>query len=188
MEDGEPVSSKEKILPLCAPLMDVACVDGLNRGVPPSTLVVSELISLMIDGGNIEECFMDPKFSEDVIGKLKNIYEKFATVSSTEGSMQMGKADVERWLTTINGRVGRGSEFRSAAKLMGWVEPAIESEASGSESNNPESASDKKSERPPIVIPEDGILTLNDFISVYLDELFQGKFWGSKSVLCNDTK
>lgn len=182
LEDGEPVSSKEKKLPLSSPMIDVTRTEGLSRidGGPPPTLVVPELISLLIEGGDVETCFMDPSFSKDVIGKLQRIYERIATVPSDGGCMLMGKTDVERWLTIINGKVGRGSEFRTAAKFMGWVEPVHQSDGSGSESNNAESANDKKAERPPIVIPDDGILTLDDFIGVYLDELRQGKFWGSK--------
>lgn len=182
MEDGEAVTSKEKVLPLSSPLRDVACEGRLDNidNCPPPTLVVSELISLMIDGGSIENCFIDPKFSNDVIERLQRIYHNFATVQSNGDAMQMGRVDAERWLTKINGRVGRGSEFRSAAKFMGWVEPISESEGSDVEANNAESAADKKAERPPIVIPDDGILSQDDFIGVYLDELRQGKFWGSE--------
>ena len=35
----------------------------------------------------------------------------------------MGKEDVCRWLMATNKAVGRGSEFRSAAKHMGWTPP-----------------------------------------------------------------
>ena len=187
LEDGEPVSSKVKTLPLSSPMKDVTCSDedGLKRinDEPPPTLVVSELISLMIEGGDIETCFIDPKFSQDVIKKLERIYQRFATFQTDKDTncMQMGKSDVERWLTLINGRVGRGTEFRNAAKFMGWVEPAIqESESAVGDSNHSDSLAGKKPERPPITIPDDGILTLDGLIGVYLDELKQGKFWGSK--------
>jgi hypothetical protein len=169
LEEGEPVSSKEKKLPLASPMTDVASINGCAA----PTLVVPELISLMIEGG---DAYTNPNFSHDVIEKLKRIYTRFATVPSAGGSMQMGKADAKRWLTIINGKVGRGSEFRTAAKFMGWVDPVLE-EASD-EPNNAELKADKKDERPPIVIPDNGILTLDDFIGVYLDELRQGKFWG----------
>lgn len=168
-------------------MQDVTTTKGLNRAgrLPPPTLVVSELISLMIEDGDAETCFMNPKFSRDVIDKLQRIYNRFASVPSDGGSIQMGKEDVERWLTIINGRVGRGSEFRTAAKFMGWVEPPPQESADGSgcESNNTDSAADKKDERPPIIIPDDGILTMDGFIGVYLDELRQGKFWGSKCTI-----
>jgi len=163
LEDSEPVSSKEKSLPLASPLIDATCIDRLKHDddYPPPTLVVPELISLLIEEGNIETCFIDTKFSSDVLERLGRIYQRYATVPSGD-SFQMGKRDVDEWLTAINGRVGRGSEFRSAAKFMGWVEPVVED----------------KADRPPIIIPEDGILTLDNFIGVYLEELQQGKFWG----------
>jgi hypothetical protein len=150
------------------------------NGCPPPTLVVPELISLIIDQGEIETCYINPQFSTDIIERFQRIYERFASLPSDGDSMQMGQLDVERWLTRINGRVGRGSEFRSAAKFMVWVKPLLGSEGSGSESNKSESTTYKKTELSPIVIPKDGILSLNDFIGVYLEELRQGKFWGSE--------
>ncbi|KAL3789497.1 hypothetical protein HJC23_009733 [Cyclotella cryptica] len=180
IEDGESVSSKEKCLPLPSPLMDVVLTDEVEwmNGCPPPTLVVPELISLIIDQGKIETCYINPQFSADTLDRFQRIYERFASVPSDGKSMQMGKLDVERWLTAINGRVGRGSEFRSAAKSMGWVEPSSELEGSGRESNKRESTTYKSTERSRIKIPEEGILSLEDFVGVYLEELRQGKFWG----------
>ncbi|KAL7537248.1 hypothetical protein ACHAWF_005711 [Thalassiosira exigua] len=176
LEDGEAVSSKEKVLPI-PPMMDVSA-KAIDRGgdPTPATLVVPELISIMVDMGNAETAYVDPRFSEDVLDRLRRIYDRHATVarqdesSKSSGQPQMGKEDVERWLTTINLRVGRGTEFRNAARFMGWVDPSQESNESAGEV--------KKDERPPIVIPDDGILTFDNFVSVYLDELRQGKFWG----------
>ncbi|KAL3776577.1 hypothetical protein HJC23_008049 [Cyclotella cryptica] len=156
---------------------DGESVEWMN-GCPPPTLVVPELISLIIDQGKIETCYINPQFSADTIDRFQRIYERFASVPSDGKSMQMGKLDVERWLTAINGRVGRGSEFRSAAKSMGWVEPSSELEGSGRESNKRESTTYKSTERSRINIPEEGILSLEDFVGVYLEELRQGKFWG----------
>ena len=171
LEDGEQVSSKEKILPI-PPLTDA--VTNIHRP-PPATLVVPVLISYMIenrrdddDGTTTTTAYEDPFFSEDVINRLRRIYSNFATkMCDTTAEMQMGKNDVERWLTIINQRVGRGTEFRNAAKCMGWVEPILDT---NDEIN--------KDDRPPIIIPDNGILTLDDFIGVYIDELRQGKFWG----------
>mmetsp|Transcript_17213 Transcript_17213/g.25630 ORF Transcript_17213/g.25630 Transcript_17213/m.25630 type:complete len:450 (-) Transcript_17213:28-1377(-) len=162
IEDGEQVSSKAKKLPLSAPLNDAIDMDREDDNPVPSTLVVPELISIMIDQGNIETAYMEPQFSQQVIDRLTRIYKRF---SKDSPGMQMTKADVEEWLTLINGRVGRGTEFRNAAKYMGWKEP-------------PTDPDEKKEERPPIVIPDDGVLTFSDFVAVYLDELRQGKFWG----------
>jgi len=172
LEDGEKVSSKEKILPI-PPMIDaISAADIVRCGPPPATLVVPELISLMIDDGNVESTYMNPLFTKEVMNRLQLIYSRYATVPTEDDpsqQMQMGKSDVEQWLTIINLRVGRGTEFRNAAKYMGWVEPEP-AEESGGET--------KKAERPPIFIPDDGILSLDDFVGVYLDELKQGKFWG----------
>ena len=189
LEDGEQVTSKKKVLPLSSPLLDAALADGLDRSgaSPPATLVVAELISLMIDEGNIETCYIEPQFSKPVLDRFHRIYQRFATVSKAGAAFnetterQMGKSDVERWLTAINGRVGRGSEFRNAARYMGWVESPFELDklVDAHEYIATENCTNtKNTNRPPIVIPDDGILTLEDFIGVYIDELRQGKFWG----------
>ncbi len=176
LEDGDQVSSKIKVLPF-PPLSDVFSADCIDRGgvPPPATLVVPELISHLIQRGTVESAYEEPTFSEGVLDRLRKIYSKFATFCITESSsdqlpqMYMGKDDVERWLTIINLRVGRGTEFRTAAKYMGWVEP-----------KDPPVESKKNSniEHPPIHIPVGGFLSVDDFIGVYLDELRQGKFWG----------
>ncbi|KAL7534215.1 hypothetical protein ACHAXR_009884 [Thalassiosira sp. AJA248-18] len=175
LEDGEQVSSKEKVLPI-PPMIDAVSI-GRDRASPPATLVVPELISIMIDQGNAETAYINPEFSKEVLDRLRRIYDRYATVPVSDelsDQSQMGKLDVERWLTAINLRVGRGTEFRNAARFMGWVEPpSLESEDSGGESKKVD-----KSDRPPIFIPDDGILTYDDFVGVYLDELRQGKFWG----------
>ena len=179
VEDGERVSSKEKSLPIL-PLLDAISANGIDRGglSAPPTLVVPELISLMVESGE-GTAYANPQFSKGVIDRLHRIYSRFATVVRSESppdpstARQMGKADVERWLVAINLRVGRGTEFRNAARCMGWVEPPPQEEGSDSE---PKKGEEKQ--RSPIVIPEDGTLTLEDFVGVYLEELRQGKFWG----------
>ena len=179
LEDGEKVSSKEKVLPI-SPMVDAVSANCIDRGgvPPPATLVVPELISIMIDGGSAETAYIEPRFSKVVLDRLRRIYSTFATVPVSDESsdqspqMQMGKADVERWLEIINLSVGRGTEFRNAAKLMGWVDQSLESEEFDKKTKK------TKAERPPILIPDGGILTFDDFVAVYLDELNQGKFWG----------
>jgi len=175
LEDGEHVTSKEKVFPI-PPLTDIlsACIDR-GGAPPPATLVVPELISNMIEKGNVESAYEDPHFSAEIIDRLHRIYFRFATArilnasSDQSPQMHMGKNDVQRWLTTINLRVGRGTEYRNAAKYMGWVEPSKDPPG--------ESETINKDDRPPIFIPDDGILTLDNFVGVYLDELRQGKFW-----------
>jgi hypothetical protein len=175
LEDGEQVTSKEKVLPI-PPLTDILSAACIDRGgaSPPATLVVPELISNMIEQGNVESAYEDPHFSTDVLDRLHRIYSKFSTAcisASPDQSpqMHMGKDDVQRWLTIINLVVGRGTEFRNVAKCMGWVEPSRDPPG--------ESGKINKDDRPLIFFPDDGILTLDNFVGVYLDELNQGKFW-----------
>ena len=162
VEDGEAVASKEKVMPI-PPLRDAT--KNVADRPPPPTLVVPELISLMIEQGNIETAYMEPQFSQEVLDRLHRIYSELASHETEDGGKVMNKSDAERWLTTINLKIGRGSEFRSAAKRMGWVEPEADPEI-------------KKEDRPPIFIPDSGTLSKEDFVAVYLDELRQGKFWG----------
>ena len=154
-------------------MIDAISNTSIDRGggPAPATLIVPEIISLMIDQKDAETAYSDPQFSTDVLDSLHRIYYRFATTQSPDASpeqkiesMHMGKADVEQWLNIINLRVGRGTEFRNAAKRMGWDELSVENTMND--------------ERAPIFIPDNGILTLENFVSVYLDELRQGKFWG----------
>jgi hypothetical protein len=158
IEDGEPVTSSKKLLPLNKPLIDVAkAVEGRE---PPPTLVVPELISLVVEG----EAYENPKLSEDIIRRLSDIYERFAT-HEAEGSKKMGVDDVENWLRKINLELGRGSEFREAARLMGWKDD-----------DNPDASFEELKAR--VKLPSGGLLSLDAFIKVYEEELKQGKFWG----------
>jgi len=69
-------------------------------------------------------------------------------------------------------QVGRGSEFRSAAKKMGYSD--IKS------MNTVKGDGTKAEDKPPakIIIPENGTLSFEGFVEVYQEELTQGKFWG----------
>jgi len=176
IEDGEPVSSKEKKLCLEHPLKD-SMINNLTRD-PPPTLVVSELISLMVQEGS--EAYENPKLSQDVLERLERIYYGYAShilsshdeiqdKESTADKLVMNCTDVERWLTTINRQVGRGDEFRNAAKEMGWVEPSMDSGDNDVQD---------KSTKSRIELPRNGVLTLQGFQNVYQSELQRGKFWG----------
>lgn len=172
-EDGEPVTSKVKASPLSKPLFDVVTTNGLGRGPPPPTLVVPELISLMVEEGTMDT----PVFSKDILRRLERIYKRFATQSKDEHNQksqpkQMSKEDVERWLVVINGKVGRGTEFRNAAKEMGWKQPSLPVEKGGT----PNSLS-AASESPTVILPDDSALSFDGFVNIYTDELRQGKFW-----------
>lgn len=181
LEDGEAVTSKVKKMTVSAPLTDVANMPDLGRGPAPNTLVVQELISLMIEEGTDDT----PDLSKDVLERLERIYYRYATHSDgVKRTKVMGRPDVEQWLTDINGQVGRGSEFRRAARIMGYVDPPepetpndeASSDASGGQQQ--QQRQQQKVEKPRITLPEDGILSLDGFCRVYEGELREGKFWG----------
>jgi hypothetical protein len=141
-------------MPLSTPLTDVAAYGGRE---PPPTLVVRELIELMVKEGTLDT----PEISNIMIERLQRIYARYATYDG-----QMNVQDVEKWLVDINNGLGRGSEYREAAKQMGWSEP-----------DNAEEMSQDDLKKL-IQLPPEGVLTLEGFLNVYLDELRQGKFWG----------
>jgi hypothetical protein len=186
-EDGDVVSSSRKALPLDRPLRDVAAMvertgavaDNGERVPPPATLVVPELISLLIhDDGKGGTAYENPKLSKDVKERLERIFRRFATddVSGRSGLTRnvMCAAYVEKWLLVINRALGRGSEFRAAARRMGQKEgkTKIERKSSGgSDSDN------DRDDKPP-QLPAGGVLSLQDFVDIYEEELRAGKFWG----------
>lgn len=162
IEDGSPVTSSKKTMPLSSPLKDVSRM--LERD-PPATLVVPELISQMVE--DTEIAYEDPKLSQAMIHRLTKIYTRFANHDVGNGEKAMNVDDVEKWLVKINLKLGRGDEFREAARQMGWTaDPNV----------------DPAEEKLRITLPRDGILTLDGFIEVYQQELSRGKFWG----ICHD--
>lgn len=156
IEEGGPVTSSKKSMPLSKPMIDIAT--EVERD-PPPTLVVPELISQMVEG----EAFEDPKLSDNMQERLAAIYGELAT-HDTGSSKMMNIDDVERWLKRINLELGRGSEFREAAVQMGWKD------------DNPEASFEERKAR--ISLPRNGLLSLDGFIKVYEEELKGGKFWG----------
>ena len=161
-EDGAPVSSGRKDMPLESPMVDV--MDTLER-VPPPTLVVSELISQLVKG-RADEAYQTPSFNKDTLDRLTRIYKSLATSTDpVSGDPIMSSTDVEKWLVAINGQVGRGSEFREAVKQM-----TIDKDSEDGDTN-------EEFERPRVV-PTESYLSLEGFQMVYTQELRQGKFWG----------
>lgn len=154
VEDNESVTSKRKELPLASPMMDVAT--SVVRS-PPPTLVVSELISSLME----ESTYDNPVLSKGMRERLERIYNRLAA-NNKDGVM--GQEEVEQWLKKINLKLNRGDEFREAAKQMGWIDP------------NPDDSFEEKKQR--VKLPRDGVLTLTGFIQVYQNELNHGKFWG----------
>lgn len=158
-EDGESVTSKKKTMPLDSPLIDAAT--SVEQQEPPPTLVVPELISLLVKEGTMDK----PELSKQLRDGLTRIFEKAAShTDETTSEKYMNLQDVEKWLIAINKEVGRGSEYRSAAKQMGWKPPKEEM------TNN--------ELRAVIELPPHGLLSLQGFLNIYLEELRGGKFWG----------
>ena len=168
LEDGETVSSKKKVLPLSKPMIDVTTTvtrESSDQTEPPPTLVVSELISSLIQNDGTEEAYSNPIYNQDMIDRLQRIYNRLATGGDDDQKV-MCLQDVEEWLIAINGKLGRGDEYREAAKQMGWKNP------------NPEEKLSKDEEKAIIELPKDGALTFDGFLNVYKKELLAGKFWG----------
>lgn len=167
MEDGEPITSRDKKCPLQSRLIDMATY--IPRPAPP-TLVVAELISQMVDESSSP--YEMPELCHDMVSRLTKCYKKYATYrdENNEGvdGKVMGINDVEKWLEDINKQVGRGSEFRAAAKEMGWNDTTSE----GNESE------DDAAVKSVIILPRDKTLSLSGFLNVYTGELRGGKFWG----------
>ena len=176
-EDGQPVVQTHKMFPLATPLTDA--VATVTQREPPPTLVVAELISSLVQNG-ADQAFSNPELSNNVVERLQRIYRRYATVE-TDPSLAvpidekvMGRADVERWLIAINGKVGRGSEFREAARHMGWKEHDGEMQGEEEDEKDEEVAGKKAT----ITLPEHGTLSMGGFVDIYAAELRQGKFWG----------
>ena len=159
-------------MPLAQPMLDVMNVRETGRAAPP-TMVVSELISVMVEGGN--GAYQNPVFSLDMMERLTRIHGRFSSEKNGTGDPTMTADDVEKWLKTINGKVGRGSEFREAAKQMLAGKDYKEKQVLVAKENGDDDAEDE----PITDIPRNGAtLTLGGFHSVYLNEMRQGKFWG----------
>ena len=166
LEDGEPVSSKKKAIPLTKPMVDVVTTVDRSNNQPPPTLVVSELITSMIEEGTED----DPVYCQDMIDRLRRVYARLAGHENRNNNAGSGKVmtlqQVQQWLITINGELGRGDEYREAAKQMGWTNP------------NPDEKLSKEEEKALIQLPSDGVLSFEGFVAVYQKELQAGKFWG----------
>eukprot|EP00662_Eupelagonemidae_sp_cell21_P008160 gene8160-57667_t len=108
---GDPVAPKRKELAI-APLRHgtvsstYAYAVAYDPRPPPSTMYLAELIPLMHEGG--QQRGEGSGISALLDGLLRKVHGSFA---STPGGMSL--SDCGRWLLTVNGRVGRGSEYRA---------------------------------------------------------------------------
>jgi len=179
MEAGVAVSSRDRSLALPV-FSDPVALEYSEKGLPPPpTMVVEDLYSILAlpaeevadqktssEHQTAEEAESEgpgaQRLSPWAEAALKEVYLERAR-TDLGGHRVMGLKDVEAWLTTINGQVGRGSEFRAAAAAM---------QGEGS----PGLGEDEEFPRPHL--PAEGHLTLEAFLSVYRAELNQGKVWG----------
>ena len=121
IEDGDPVTSSVKRLPLALPMHDVMKQNDHrpdSSSDPPPTMVVSELISLLVapkasaSGAGEATAWEEPDFNDDSLARLERIFTRQATGQDDTGKAVMTYENVKEWLTIINGQVGRGDEFR----------------------------------------------------------------------------
>jgi hypothetical protein len=146
-------------------------VNAYTRNIRP-TLIVSPLINLLCDSAGTP--------SEYFTTRLKSIFAERAT-GTVDGQAVMTAEDVNRWLVAINGRAGRGSEFRAARAMMLKRQASVPPEDS--------TPTDVKSTEGAFLIdPTDqgsdnstsaltGYLTYAELLSIYHEEMSGGKFW-----------
>lgn len=170
IEDGEPVTSSLKSIPLSKPMKD-ATIQIPGRTAPP-TLVVSELIPLLVADG-AGSAYENPRLSDDAVQRLTRIHSKLSSTCSPTGEAAMTVEDVTKWLVKINGQLGRGSEFREAVRQMRKSSGNALSQVPEGDVSNKEDEDTKKYE-----LPEGSLLYLEGFLRVYEEELRGGKFWG----------
>lgn len=178
VEDGETVTSKTKRSPF-PPMVDAAAAAAERP--PPPTLVLPELISVLTAQGDQGR---GTSMSEGTRAALRAIFEDFSG-----GAATMNAEQVERWLVRINGQLGRGSEFRAAAREMAGPDapsasPAPDAAAPAAQAEAPEAA-------PPAAIPPDGTLSWDAFCRVYDAELAAGKYCArvrARALRCASTR
>jgi hypothetical protein len=130
-----------------------------------------------------DESEADPlELSDEAVRLFSEVFNDFASERIADSAV-MSVADVARWLTIINGKVGRGSEFRAAVAAMKTTE-SVQNEIQ----KKPTSSDDNVS-APSVAISSSAIseeadlipaghLTLAAFLAIYRAELRQGKVCG----------
>ena len=122
-----------------------------QTGPPPPTLVGQSLMPVMLAGDSGEASAAMREAVAKVFGAFSSIRNDGTGDDGDDGCevRLMTRSDVDRWLLAINFELGRGSEMRSAEKLL----------LAHAEVGEPE------------------CLTSADLLAIYQEELDQGKFW-----------
>ena len=207
-EGGQVVTTKDKAIPQMPHFTDpYAYIFGQSKSLhsespPPPTMVVEELYSLLskpVENSTEEsklssteegegtkndgdESEADPlELSDEAVRLFSNVFNDFASNRIADCAV-MSAADVARWLTIINGKVGRGSEFRAAVAAMKITEPIQNETEKGPTSSDDVSVpsvgiSSSAGGEETDLLPA-GYLTLASFLAIYRAELRQGKVWG----------
>eukprot|EP01134_Creolimax_fragrantissima_P007445 CFRG7445T1 len=194
IEDGIRITPKKPKVSVHGKWLDAsACV---RQRPPPPTMVVMELISRLSEresqdmgrevcegtsegvGESENEGARGVILSKEAIVCLQGMFCDFA-----KGKDWMDKTDVTQWLVTINGCLGRGSEFRAALAAM---KANVNMDGSVAEKKS-DSVRDCSSQDKEVVqdsaqkaaeLPVNGRLAWTDFRKIYEAELCSGKYWG----------
>ena len=168
VECGEVLSKSYKSLGHITPFIDTYAFAWGELELPPPTMVVEELYSLLA----VETSDRRPsslRLSVEARELIDKVFQSFASGVLPSGEPVMLAEDVERWLVTINGVLGRGSEYRTALKLM-RPPTDYQEEVTG---DVEQYCGDRV-----VPLPPDGYLTKDWFRDIYLSEIQQGKVWG----------
>uniref|UniRef100_A0A0G4HGE9 Endonuclease/exonuclease/phosphatase domain-containing protein n=1 Tax=Chromera velia CCMP2878 TaxID=1169474 RepID=A0A0G4HGE9_9ALVE len=156
------------------------------------TLIVPLLDTKFQEGGKPSALF------RKAIGRL---FETFGGCGRTEdGQSAMDWGAVCQWLETVNKQVGRGSEYRSAIAILkrkaaerkgigksveegGGEETAVSATGGGTTAEGAENTGGEGDEggEAEEISPEEyerELLVEEDFITIYAQELEEGKLWG----------
>ena len=175
VEGGELLSKKRKSLGHISPFTDTyAFAWSLQNERPPPTMVAEELYSLLTVKAPDDDA-LALTLSETATTLLGQVFESFASGMRPSGERVMVTGDVEQWLLKINKKLGRGSEYRAAMKLMTSASTPTP-QAFQTEDSDDEGQGDASDQTP--LLPLDGFLTREMFISIYHSEMQMGKVWG----------
>lgn len=196
IEYGMEVTDKERSHPF-GKMVDAYAEQYLLEGnrLPPPTMVVENLYGVLTYdhhstekeenkvGVNEEE---EHPMSQLTLHLLKNIFNDFASISlcndDGEATKFMSSEDVKRWLLLINKQIGRGSEFRAAAKLM---VPIAQVQANSNTKMKSENVATNQSEveggdnidEGSLSIVDGHVLSWDGFLQIYQEEIAAGKIW-----------